>query len=138
MDLRKEKDKPRKLKKKSVNKLKKELWSVFTKYVKQRDGYKCFTCGKVAQGQGMGGGHYKPKGACNLIYYFSEINVNAQCTDCNLNLQGNQVIYRQNLVKKYGEEIVLDIENNFRKPVKDYPFEAKIAEYKKKLEELNK
>jgi hypothetical protein len=133
MEILKEKDKPKKKRKKSLSRLRKILWEWFTKYIKLRDNYTCITCGKVAQGQGMGGGHYKPKGACNLTYYFSEVNVNAQCTYCNLTLQGNQVVYRERLIQKFGLEAVLDIEQNFRKPTRDFPFEEKIEYYKNKV-----
>lgn len=119
-----------KVKVKSPAQLKKDLWTVFTKFIKIRDKNICFTCGRVAVGQGMGGGHYKPKGACGLDYYFSEINVNAQCTFCNLTLCGDQVNYRARLVKKYGEDIVNDIDINYHKPCKDFPFVKKIAHYK--------
>lgn len=125
------------MKKKTTAKLKKELWAVFTKFIKTRDKYICFTCGKYDEKYGMGGGHYKPKGACGADYYFSEINVNAQCTYCNLTLQGNQVIYRQRLVQKYGEEAVLDIEKNFGRVNRYYPYEERIIYYKTKLSELN-
>jgi hypothetical protein len=123
-------------KKPTTARLRKELWKVFTLYIKMRDNWTCFTCGRKATGQGMGGGHYKPKGACSAEYYYSEINVNAQCTDCNLVLCGNQVEYRRRLVLKYGEEKVNDIDMNFRKPVKYYPYESKIEEYKEKNKRL--
>lgn len=83
----------------------------------------------------MGGGHYKPAGACGLNYYFSEINVNAQCTYCNLTLQGDQVNYRARLVEKYGEAVVQDIDNNYHKPTINFPFEEKIEYYKNKVKQ---
>lgn len=119
---------------------KKKLWQIFTKYIKLRDKNTCFTCSKKAEGYGMGGGHYKPAGACGLDYYFSEINVNAQCTYCNLTLQGDQVNYRGRLVRKYGEEKIKDIDLNYHKPCKwgKKDFQAKIAEYTEKLAKLTK
>lgn len=125
--------------KKTTAYLKKKLWEVFTKYIKKRDKNTCFTCGKIAEKHGIGGGHYKPAGACGLDYYFSEINVNAQCTYCNLTLQGDQVNYRERLVRKYGEKVVLDIDLNYHKPCKwaVEEFEEKIAHYKKLNEENN-
>lgn len=118
------------MKKKTTAKLKKDLWAVFTKYIKKRDRNICFTCGRFAEGYGMGGGHYKPKAACGAKYYFSEVNVNAQCTYCNLTLQGDQVNYRERLIRRYGIEAVKDIEDNFRKPCLDFPYEEKIKHYK--------
>lgn len=84
----------------------------------------------------MGGGHYIAKGACGLDYYFSETNVNAQCTDCNLRLEGNRPKYRAFIIRKYGEKVLRDIEMNYHKPYKgEYPFAQKIDEYKEKLRE---
>lgn len=117
-------------KKKTFAQLKKDLWAVFTKYIKQRDGYVCVTCGRKAEGYGMGGGHYIAKAACSLNYYFSETNVNAQCTYCNLTLEGNRPAYRDFIIRKYGAETLKDIEMNYHKPCKDYPFEERIAHYK--------
>lgn len=128
---------PKKTKKKTTAKLRKELWVVFTKFIKSRDKYTCFTCGNKASGYGMGGGHYKPKGACGNIYYYSEVNVHAQCTYCNLILQGNQVIYRLKLIEKYGLETVEKIEKNFRETDKYYPYQEKIDYYKTKLKEFD-
>lgn len=127
--------KKKKSKKPTRAKLKKKLWKVFTKCIKARDKYICFTCGKFVRGQGMGGGHYKPRAACGLEYYFSEINVNAQCTYCNLTLQGDQVNYRARLVKKYGEKKILEIDLNYHKPTYDYPFEEKIEHYQTLLKD---
>lgn len=117
------------LKRKTTAKLRKELWKIFTYYIKERDNWTCFTCDRKAVGQGMGGGHYKPKGACGADAYYSEINVNAQCTFCNLTLQGNQVEYRKRLVKKYGEKIIAELDKTFRNPNKSFPYEEKVAYY---------
>lgn len=91
------------------------------------------TCGKYATGHGMGGGHYIAKAACGNDYYFHEQNVNAQCTNCNLRLEGNRPAYRQFILEEYGEEVLNDIETNYHKPCPEYPFEEKIKEYKRKL-----
>jgi hypothetical protein len=118
------------MKKKTTAKLKKDLWKVFTKYIKQRDNNKCVTCGRSSEGQGMGGGHYIAKAACGLDYYFSEKNVHAQCTYCNLVLEGNRPRYREFIIKKYGEEVLRDIENNYHKPTLVFNYEEKINYYK--------
>lgn len=123
-------------KKKTTAKLRKELWAVFTKYIKERDKWTCFTCDRRAMGQGMGGGHYKPKGACGADAYFSEINVNAQCTFCNLTLQGNQVEYRKRLVTKWGEGAIATLDKNFRTLNKYFPYEKSITYYKEQIKKL--
>lgn len=81
-------------------KLKRKLWKVFTLYIKERDEWTCFTCGKIATGWGMGGGHFIPKSTGGLALYFHEDNVHAQCARCNLLLQGNQYEYGLRLGKR--------------------------------------
>lgn len=118
---------------------KKKLWQTFTIYIKNRDKWTCVTCGKKAMGGGMGGGHYMPKAACGNEYYFSEKNVHAQCTYCNLTLEGNRPAYRRFIIKTYGMKVLKELETKFRKPT---PWSAevyreKIEYYKRKTKELD-
>ncbi len=99
--------------KKTISSLKKLLWKHFTVYIKSRDKNVCCSCGKVSFGASMGGGHYIAKGACSLEYYFSEKNVHAQCTNCNLKLEGNRPAYRAFLLQKYGKEALEDLELHY-------------------------
>lgn len=78
----------------------------------------------------MNAGHYIAKGACGADYYFSEKNVHAQCSYCNLALEGNRPAYRQFIVKTYGDDVLWDLENNYRTPSPDYPYKEKIEYYK--------
>jgi hypothetical protein len=86
-----------KLRKWTLSRFKRELWKYFALYIKQRDKYICFTCGKKVAGIDAQAGHFIPKGACGLELYFSEENVHCQCSFCNLVLQGNQYIYGKKL-----------------------------------------
>lgn len=113
--------------------LKKALWEVFRKFIYQRDNNTCVTCGKRCESYARQAGHYIAKGACGLDYYFSETNVNVQCSYCNLNLEGNRHKYREYIIKKYGEDILKDIETNYHKPCPNFPFEEKIVYYKEKV-----
>lgn len=124
------------MRKRSKASLKKALWKVFTEYVKNRDGWRCVTCGKRAEGQGMNGGHYIAKAACGLDYYFSEFNTHAQCVTCNLTLEGNRPAYRRFILERYGPDVLRDLETNYHRPSVGFDFEAKIAEYKGKLAAL--
>lgn len=126
----------KKPKKKTNAKLKKELWKVFAQYVKGRDKGTCFTCGRRSSGQGLHAGHFIPKAAGGLALYFHEDNVKAQCASCNLFLEGNHYVFGQ----KLGEEKVAELYNLKQKVTKwtAQDFEDKIAEYKKKLEDLSK
>jgi hypothetical protein len=105
-------------KKKTVAALKKILWKHFAEYIKRRDKNICCTCGKFVTGREAGAGHYVPKGACGLEYYYSEKNVHCQCSMCNAYLGGNHPAYRVFLLQRYGQETLDDIERNYRNPYK--------------------
>jgi hypothetical protein len=117
---------------------KKGIWKHFTLYVKARDKYTSVTCGTFATGYGMGGGHYIARGACGLDYYFSERNVHAQCTRCNLGLEGNRPAYRAYILRTYGRATLTDLESNYHRPTPwtAQDFLDKIALYKEKLKAL--
>lgn len=121
----------------TLPKWKKELDKVFAIYIKERDGWKCFTCGRYAEGNGMQNGHYIPRGACGLDLYFSEENCHAQCYKCNHELEGNRHEYR----RKLGEELHEKLYDKFYKDnsqkwsAKDYA--DKIELYKEKIKEIH-
>lgn len=96
--------------------LKKLLWKHFTKFVKQRDKFKCCTCGRLTEGRNSQGGHYIAAGACGLEYYFNEKNVHCQCSDCNLRHEGNRPAYRSFLLQTYGQDVLDDLERNYHRP----------------------
>lgn len=122
------------MKKKSITTLKKKLWSEFSKYIRARDNYVCYTCGRKTEGSGSHAGHFIPKSAGGLALYFNETNVNCQCYHCNINLGGNQWEYGQRL----GEETVNRLyklkNESWKWSIFDY--ENKIKEYKEKNELL--
>ena len=110
---------------------KKELWKYFSLYVKYRDNFTCFTCGKSnLVGADCQSGHFIPAGACGLELYFNEDNVHVQCSHCNLALQGNQYLYGLKLGKKADElrEIYNRRNNAFKYDKHDY--ERLIEKYK--------
>lgn len=95
----------RDLTKKTKPQLKKILWEYFSKYIRARDNYTCYTCGKP----GNQAGHYIPRSQGSATYYH-EMNVKCQCYHCNINLSGNSFIFREKLVREYGEPEVLALE----------------------------
>lgn len=88
---------------------------VFNKFIRERDGNVCISCGNTTRQ--MHAGHYRPAGV-NLALRFDENNVHSQCVQCNTFLSGNLVEYRKNLIKKIGLNEVERLENN--KEVKKY------------------
>lgn len=81
---------------------------IFNRWIRERDKNKgCISCGaEVTEA-----GHYLSAGHYSALR-FNEMNVNGQCTRCNCFLSGNLIKYRQGLVKRYGEEKVLALENS--------------------------
>ena len=94
---------------KSITKLKKELWKLFSLFIRERDNYICFTCGRKGSGGGMHAGHFITGATCSAKLYFDEKNVHAQCYNCNINLSGNWVVYEKCMIQKYGEAIVNEL-----------------------------
>ena len=98
---------------KSVQKLKKDAWTVFSKWIRKRDNYTCFTCGKNLEGSpALHAGHYISRR--HNATMFDERNVNAQCMYCNMWDYGNMGNYTINLIKKYGAGIIGELTKKSR------------------------
>ena len=89
---------------KKLTTFKKWVWKVFSDYIRTRDDWTCFTCGKQATGKSMHAGHFIPRTYSATM--FSEINVNAQCYGCNIWKRGNAGEYSIRLAEKYGKEAI--------------------------------
>ena len=96
--------------------LKKKAQDVFNKWIRERDKDSgCISCGAI----GSQAGHYFSSGHYSSLTV-SEINVNLQCTRCNMFLHGNLIHYRQGLIKKYGEKKIIQLEEDSRYGIKKY------------------
>ena len=113
----------------------------FQAWVRERDKeLPCISCG-ITNPKEWHGGHFK-KAEIYSGVIFSEENVNKQCSKCNVFLGGNELMYRDGLVKKIGLQQVEALEklaNDTRlyKWTKEQLIEIK-EEYKWKLKELRK
>lgn len=110
----------------------------FSRYIKYRDGFFCITCGRCFPGGGrkINAGHYVSRRI--MILRWDEYNVNAQCAYCNNRLSGDIITYRENLLKKYGPEKVLEIEKMRHIKIKyqmNQLFDI-LEKYKRKCEEI--
>lgn len=109
---------------------------VFNLFIRKRDRWRgCICCGSLNITDAS---HYFSVGHYSALR-FNETNVNASCPKCNRFLHGNLIKYRQGLVKRYGEEKVLMLENSadLRKAKKWSRFEVQsiIDFYKQKINE---
>lgn len=122
----------------SKAKLKKDLWEIFSQYIRLRDKGRCFTCGKKRDWKQMHAGHYIPRSICGEVLYFDERNVNCQCSGCNTFRHGNLVYYALQLREKYGEGILEDLQRIKKegKILSSLDFLRMIDEYKIKVEHL--
>lgn len=124
------------MKKKTTTKLKRELDAVFSKYIRQRDNGQCYTCPKKDDPKYMQCGHFVPRQY--LAVRYSEINCHCQCYACNMLYNGQPSRFAMNLVRDFGYNAVDELEKARQTTTKYFPYEAKIEEYKKKLEDLSK
>lgn len=128
------------MKKKTPAKLKKDLWKLFSEYIRRKDadseGYAvCFTCGRRNHWKMMHAGHYI-RASAGLSTYFDEQNVHVQDYACNIWRDGNSDVYALKLQEKYGEGILKELQRRKNLIVNNFPFEKLIAEYKEKLTSL--
>lgn len=124
---------------KTISKLRKELWKLFSLYIRTRDNFTCVTCGKKGEGGGIHAGHFITGATCGAELYFDEKNVHAQCYHCNINLSGNWVKYEEFMNEHYLGNVVHDLKRRRtlemgRKVTSEW-YEEKIKEYKLKNEQ---
>ena len=89
---------------KSITKLRKKAWKVFSKYIRRKE-KECFTCGVIKDWREMHAGHFIHKDCLD----FDERNVHAQCKRCNCFLSGNLINYAIKLEKVYGQGIIQEL-----------------------------
>jgi len=93
----------------SISQLKKKADKIFSLYIRKRDGA-CFTCGNS---ENLQCGHYIPRDCLELRY--DEKNCHAQCVGCNVFRKGNYTVYAMNLMRKYGDNILYDLDEIVKK-----------------------
>ena len=114
-----------------------EAQATFNAWVRERDSQEpCISCGTLKDVQYCAG-HFRTRGAAGHLR-FNEDNVHKQCNQyCNLQLSGNLLMYRENLIKKIGIERYEALMNNNQthKWTKEELIEIKQV-YKAKLKQL--
>lgn len=94
----------------------KKAQAAFNTYVRERDSNQpCISCGRFHNGK-YDAGHYLTTGA-RAELRFHPMNCHRQCVPCNQHLHGNLILYRKNLIKRIGAEMVEYLEN-FNNPQK--------------------
>lgn len=112
---------------------------IFNQYIRLRDMENgCISC---TEGRVENAGHYRSTGcAPQASMRFDEKNVNGQCIRCNYTLGGNRDGYEVGLKKKYGKEVLreLEIKRAMKpKPWKRWEYEQMIKHYEEKVKSLS-
>ena len=122
-----------------------KTWPAFSLYIRTRDCLRttgcasfglCITCGKRYHLKLLQAGHFIPgRHNANL---FHENGCHAQCYNCNINLKGNTLAYRDAIIKLYEESTVEELRINDRLIVKFKAYELleMEADYKQRTKQL--
>lgn len=127
-------------KEKTLAKLKKELDSIFSRYIRLRnaDGETgdaiCVTCGKIDHWKKLQNGHFMSRR--HQITRWDEDNCQCQCYSCNVMQQGKQYQYSIWLDDKYGKGKADELlQKSFGTLKLDrYDIERMILEYKQEVD----
>ena len=111
------KKKPKKVKHKSISKLKKDADKIFSLWIRARD-KRCVTCGST---KNLQNGHYISRSHSSTRYL--EKNNNCQCLVCNIFMKGNYPAYTIYLMRKYGNGIIKELERKGRETKQFTPSE---------------
>ena len=94
--------KPRRERRTTVAGLKRQVWGLFSGYVKARDGNVCFTCGaRDLEGRNWHAGHGIRQGGHASVMYDPK-NCHSQCGACNIWRAGNTAEYIAQIIDGYG------------------------------------
>ncbi|MCT3674454.1 recombination protein NinG [Elizabethkingia anophelis] len=98
-----------KYKNKKLGALIEKAQEVVNAYVRKRDqindrgDFVCISCQMLKPKDQCNAGHYFSRGQYGSVRFDLD-NINSQCIQCNLHLHGNLIPYRENLIKKIGQE----------------------------------
>lgn len=113
-----------------------KLDALCSRLVRERDGYRCCTCGKVDRSPQMHAGHYVSRRCLRLRWDLR--NVHAQCAGCNTFQAGAGARYAAFLLRTYGPAELERLDRESReswKPTLD-DLRALLAEFQAKLAAL--
>lgn len=130
----------------TVSELKKKLDTVFSIYIRLRDGEfrngmwwtRCITCGEWKPVKIMQAGHFQSRRYMNTRFH--EQNVHAQCKKCNIFSQGEQFKYSLAVDKIYGTGTAEKLEMLARqtRKFKTWEIEELISHYKAQVKILER
>ena len=101
----------------TIPKLTAKAQKVFNAYIRKRDSengyFTCISCGETKDTTLMDCGHFAPQKGGSALR-FDEYNCNGECKKCNGFDQFHLIGYRKGIINKYGEGILIYLEQNAR------------------------
>ena len=136
-------DKPKKKSSPSLSTLIDRLDIVFSRYIRLRDAmpsgmFRCISCGKIKPIEQADCGHFHSR--THMSTRFDEDNCHAECRYCNRFSADHIIGYRENLIKKIGEQrfMLLDIKAHETKKWSHFELEQLAKYYRALVEKLQK
>jgi hypothetical protein len=127
----------------SLSSLVDRLDKVFSKYIRLRDAmpsgfFRCISCGKIKPVQKADCGHYFSRK--HMSTRFDEDNCHAECSSCNRFDAEHLHGYRENLVRKIGEQrfLLLEVKAHETKKWSRFELEQLVKYYRALVEKLSK
>lgn len=123
-------------------------WYLLSMYVRMRDFNKygtCISCGKPFNTwKDSQAGHYAPAQNCGFDLLFDKMNIHGECPKCNNPVfsGGKLIPYRANLVIRYGEDFVKELDARYaaKKTMKEWTskeYDIEIRKLQDDIETLN-
>lgn len=136
-------DKPKKKSSPSLSTLVDRLDTVFSRYIRLRDAmpsgmFRCISCGKIKPIEQADCGHFHSR--THMSTRFDEDNCHAECRYCNRFSADHIIGYRENLIKKIGEQrfMLLDIKAYETKKWSHFELEQLAKYYRALVQKLQK
>ena len=136
-------DSPKKKSSPSLSTLVDRLDTVFSRYIRLRDAmptgmFRCISCGKIKPIEQADCGHFHSR--THMSTRFDEDNCHAECRYCNRFSADHIIGYRENLIKKIGEQrfMLLDIKAHETKKWSHFELEQLAKYYRALVQKLQK
>lgn len=127
----------------SLTTLRDKLDTVFSKYIRLRDAmpsgmFRCISCGKIKPIDQADCGHFHSR--IHMSTRFDEDNCNAECRFCNRFSADHLIGYRENLIKKIGQQrfLLLEVRAHETKKWSSFELEQLIKYYRALVQKLEK
>ena len=127
----------------SLSALVERLDKVFSKYIRLRDAmpsglFRCISCGKIKPIGQADCGHFHSR--THMSTRFDEDNCHAECRYCNRFSADHLIGYRENLIRKIGNQryLLLEVKAHETRKWSHFELEQLVKYYKALVEKLQK